>query len=197
MTITTRKVLTAASATLLSMAVANTATALEIDSDQSNVTVVSTKVLADGTQSVAEIFSFDNISGNVNDDGAASVAIDLDTINTGIDIRNERMSEFLFNTEKYPEATITAQIPESAIAEGTRTMDLDISLDMHGGVSEYTVPVLITSDAQGIKVIATKPVLVDATAFELNEGLGKLGELAGLALIPSTVPVSFSLAFDK
>ena len=48
-----------------------------------------------------------------------------------------------------------------------------------------------------MSVVATEPVLVDAASFELKGGLAKLGELAGLLHIPSTVPVSFTLSFTR
>ena len=196
MILNTKHALAVSFATMTAFASVN-ALALDIDSEYSQVSLVSTKVLADGTQSVAEVFTFDSLSGSVGDDGAASIAIDLASISTGVDIRNERMGEFFFETSKYPEATITAQIPDDAFANGSRTMDIDVSVNMHGSDSEYSVPVHISSDDAGVTVVATKPVLVDATSFELSGGLAKLGELAGLLHIPATVPVSFNLAFTK
>lgn len=175
----------------------NNAAALEVDSDESSVNLVSTKILADGTSSVAELFSFNSLAGNVTDDGTATVSIDLGVVHTGIDIRNERMSEFLFETAQYPEATITAQVPESAMNNGSRLIDLDVDVDMHGSQMSYTVPVVITSDESKVMVVASQPILVDAASFDLQGGLGKLGELAGLLHIPATVPVTFTLAFNR
>jgi len=173
------------------------AAALEVDSDASSVNLVSTKILADGTSSVSELFSFNSLAGSVADDGSATVSVDLGVVQTGIDIRNERMSEHLFETAKYPEATITAQVPESAMSNGISLIDLDVEVDMHGSQVSYTVPVIVTSDDSKIMVVASQPVLVDAASFQLEGGLGKLGELAGLLHIPATVPVTFTLAFNR
>lgn len=175
----------------------NAAVALEVDSEQSRISLVSTKILADGTSSVSEVFSFTSLAGSVADDGAATVVIDLGAVETGIDIRNQRMSEFFFEVSEYPEATITAQIPDSALNEGNQLMDLQVFVDMHGSQMEYLVPVVVTTDSENIMVVATEPVLVDATSFELKGGLEKLGELAGLLHIPTTVPVSFNLSFTR
>ncbi|MGQ7846454.1 YceI family protein [Granulosicoccus sp. 3-233] len=176
---------------------ATDALALDIDSGNSKVNVVSTKVLADGTSSVAEIFTFNSLEGSVDDSGEATVTIDLGAIETGIDIRNERMGEYLFETDRYPTATITAQVPETALAPGQQTLDLEIGLDMHGKQATYTLPVLVASDAAQVTVTAEQPLLLDVTAFDLQGGLGKLGELAGLLHIPATVPVTFSLTFNR
>lgn len=176
---------------------APSAFALDIDSSNSKVNVVSTKILADGTSSVAEIFTFSALAGSVNDNGEASVTIDLGAIETGIDIRDERMGEYLFETDRYPEATISARIPDSALASGSRTIDLELNVDMHGKQMMYTVPVMVSSDATTVMVTAEEPLLVDAASFDLQGGIGKLGELAGLLHIPTTVPVTFSLTFTR
>ncbi len=173
------------------------ALALDVDGSQSKVNIVSTKVLADGKSSVAEIFTFDSLSGNVDDSGKASVTIDLAAIQTGIDIRNERMGEYLFETDRYPEATITAQVPDTALASGNQTMDLELTVDMHGKQMMYTVPVMVAGDASTVMVTTEEPLLIDAASFELQGGLGKLAELAGLLHIPAMVPVTFSLSFTR
>ena len=175
----------------------NSAAALEVDSDVSSVNLVSTKVLADGTASVSELFSFNSLAGSVTEDGSATVSIDLGVVQTGIDIRNERMRDYLFETSQYPEATITAQVPESVMGNGSHLIDLDVDVDMHGSQMSYTVPVMVISDERKIMVVASQPLLVDAASFDLQGGLGKLGELAGLLHIPTTVPVTFNLAFNR
>jgi hypothetical protein len=40
-------------------------------------------------------------------------------------------------------------------------------------------------------------VLVDAAEYGLDGGILELTKLAGLMYIPTTVPVSFSLVFEK
>jgi len=76
-------------------------------------------------------------------------------------------------------------------------IDLDITVDMRGKQMMYTVPVVVTSDDARVLVVTSKPLLVDANSFDLLGGIGKLGELAGLLHIPSTVPVMFNLAFKR
>lgn len=173
------------------------AMALDVDSEHSSVSLVSTKVLADGSSSAAELFTFDALSGSVDEDGKATVMIDLGAVQTGIDIRNERMAEFLFETEQYPQATITAQIDEATTTPGNHQTELTLDVDMHGNQVSYTVPVLISADDTSVEVVSRQPILVDATTYELQGGIGKLAELAGLMHIPMTVPVTFSLSFAR
>ena len=54
--------------------------------------------------SVIEAHEFKSLSGEINEQGLASVTIDLASVETGIDIRNERMKSMLFHVEKYAQA---------------------------------------------------------------------------------------------
>ncbi len=193
----TLKNLVIASSALLGVFTIAPASALDLDSAKSRVSLVSTKVVGDGKASVSEVFSFPALSGSVAGDGTASVAIDLNAVQTGIDIRNERMGKYFFEVAEHPAATISAKVPQDALGEGTQQMDLQVSVAMHGSEAEYTVPVVVTATADNVTVVAVEPVLVNAASFELEGGLNKLAELAGLFHIPTTVPVSFSLSFNR
>ena len=56
------------------------------------------------------------ISGTVGDQGAVEVRVALDSVETNIGIRNDRMKKMLFEVGLYPEAVITAQLSEEAMA---------------------------------------------------------------------------------
>ena len=176
----------------------NTATAdLTLDSERSSVSLISYKVLAGAAASIGERHSFSNLAGTVGEDGKAVVTVPLDTIETGIPIRNERLTQFVFETDKYPAATITADVPDAAMAAGTHMMDLDVTLSFHGKEQMLTIPVLVVSTELQVFVSATQPAMLDANAYDLGAGIGKLAELAKLLHIPTTIPVSFSLVFNK
>jgi len=193
----TRKLLST-SLLLSAVLAANAAIAdLTLDSERSSVSLITFKVLAEAAASVGERHSFSNLKGSVGSDGAATVSVPLDTIETGIPIRNERLAQFVFETEKYPNATITADVPDAVMAVGTHSVDLNVTLTFHGKEQMLTVPVLVVSADSEVVVSATQPVMLDATAYDLGAGIGKLAELAKLLHIPTTVPVSFTLVFDK
>lgn len=168
-----------------------------LDAAGSSVTLLSTKVLADGATSVTERHAFTALEGRVDDAGAASVEIGLDSIATGIDIRDERMREFLFETASHPTATITAEVPPGALEPGTHAVPLEFELELHGATQRLSVPVVVDATEDALVVTAVEPVLLDAAAFDLVGGIARLAELAKLLHIPTTVPVSFSLEFDR
>ena len=49
-------------------------------------------------------------------DGAARVEIDLASVNTGVEIRDERMREIFFQVADFPSATVTAQLDPQQFA---------------------------------------------------------------------------------
>ena len=59
---------------------------------------------------VAEVHTFDELSGTIKEDGSVSIEIALASVNTLVPIRNERMQSMLFETELFPRGTITARI---------------------------------------------------------------------------------------
>ena len=87
-------------------------------------------------QSVVETSSFASFQGRIDAQGRAQLSIQLDSVDTGIDLRNVRMRFLFFETFKHPEAVITAQIDREAIARlaEARRMEfpLDYELDLHG-----------------------------------------------------------------
>jgi polyisoprenoid-binding protein YceI len=107
------------------------------------------------------------------------------------------MNKFLFETNKYPEATLTAKITDDLSADGLKTIETEASLIMHG--IEKKIKVSATVIRIGDKVIAssTKPVIISALDFKLEGGVAKLQALAKLPSIALSVPVSFVLVFDK
>ncbi|MEL7454301.1 MAG: YceI family protein, partial [Pseudomonadota bacterium] len=85
---------------------------------------------------IVETHRFDRISGDVSGDGSGRLVVDLASVNTAVDIRNERMREVFFETATYPEAIITTSINPStfeALAIGERVeQELEASLSLHG-----------------------------------------------------------------
>ena len=76
-----------------------------LDGESSRLSFVSTK-----NANVSEVQRFLVLHGKVDPDGKAEVEVELDSINSGIPLRDERMRKDLFQIEQFPEATITTQI---------------------------------------------------------------------------------------
>ena len=76
-----------------------------LDGESSRLSFVSTK-----NANVSEVQRFLVLHGKVDPGGKAEVEVELDSINSGIPLRDERMRKELFEIEKFPEALITTQI---------------------------------------------------------------------------------------
>ena len=168
-----------------------------VDAAASSLSYVSVKA-----GEIAEANSFSGLSGSVTPDGAATVEIDLATIETKVDIRNERMRDIFFEVANHPKATVTAKIDPAAfdtLAVGASvTQPLEATLSVKGVEAPVETQVSVTRTGENsVLVTSTEPVIVDAGALELTEGLAKLQELAGLPSITPAVPVSFSIAFKR
>ena len=167
----------------------------ELDSTQSTINFVSIK-----NNSVAETHSFASLSGVMGTDGNVQLTIELDSVDTLIEVRNERMRELLFETVKFPTAQVTAQVDPALLAEAaggeTIVTDLPITLSLHGQEKAQTISVVAVGENDGrLRVLTTRPVLINAADFGLDGGVAALQEIAGLQSISNAVPVSLQLLF--
>ncbi len=168
-----------------------------VDAAGSRVSFVSVKA-----SEIAEAHHFSDLSGEVSEDGAARIVIGLDSVETAIDIRNERMRQVFFDTATYPEAVVTAQLDLDsfdALEIGARTRSaLEANLSLHGADAAITPEVFVTRAAPNRVVVETvDPIIVNAADFNLGDGLAELQSLAGLPSITPDVPVTFSVAFER
>jgi len=183
---------------VVALAVAATAQAdWTLDNDNSSLNFVSTKA-----GKVAEVHSFGTLSGKVDKNGYAEIAIDLASVNTNIEIRDERMREYLFETDRFALAVITAQLDTrtlSGLEAGTSaTMSIEGELTLHGKSQPVTLPIsAYRLDDNTMLVISSQPFVINADSFELAAGVEKLREIAGLPSISTAVPVSFRLSFTR
>lgn len=167
----------------------------KLDSEQSSVHFVSIK---NGT--TAETNHFAKLDGSVGDDGKVSVDVHLSSVDSGIQIRDQRMGEMLFETKKMPMASIAANVDVAAfeqMKEGSiANKDVKLTLSLHGKTMDYDARFKIIKLANGgIAVSTEQPLLVKAEDFGLGEGIEALREIAGLSSIATAVPVTVNLVF--
>ncbi|MEE4144044.1 MAG: YceI family protein [Halieaceae bacterium] len=167
----------------------------ELDGAGSAVNFVSIK-----NDSVAELHRFASVQGSLGKDGKARLTISLDSVETLIPIRNERMREMLFETATFPTATASATVAPELVASlagaGTMVTDLTFTLALHGVEKAFTVPVVITGAANGgFQLFTPAPVIVNAADFGLEAGVAALQSVAGLKAISAAVPVTVHLVF--
>ena len=168
----------------------------ELDNNSSILSFVTVKA-----DHVGEVHTFDQLSGDINDDGSVQITIELASVNTLIDIRNERMQNMLFETNLFPQATITGEIDLDAVAAMdagvSQAISVDFDLAIHGETSSYTAGVLVTRTESGVLASTLKPIIVMADTYGLVSGVEALREVAGLPSISRAVPVSFSVIFEQ
>ena len=168
----------------------------ELDNNSSTLSFVTVKA-----DHVGEVHTFDQLSGDINDDGSVQITIELASVNTLIDIRNERMQNMLFETNLFPQATISGEIDLDAVAEMdagvSQAISVDFDLAIHGESSSYTADLLVTRTESGVLASTVKPIIVMADTHGLVSGVEALREVAGLPSISRAVPVSFNVVFEQ
>ena len=167
----------------------------ELDNANSSINFISIK-----NAKVAESHRFDRLFGFIGNDGAVQLGVDLDSVDTSIEIRDERMRQMLFETGDFPSANVTGSVDPAILKTlqpgAVVTTDLEVTLSLHGKEASISVPVVVISEStEGLRVISSRPVLLNTADFDLLRGVAALQEVAGLDSIASVVPVTFHLLF--
>ena len=178
-------------------------------------TLAATPVLADwevanGSQiqfvsiknnAIGEVSHFETLSGTVTEAGEVEVRVALDSVETNIGIRNERMKKLLFEVGLYPEAVITAQLdPAVMVAAASGAGDsvtAMLQIDLHGQVVSKRAALKIAATDNGGSVTTVQPILLNASEFELEGGVAALQNVAGLNAISRVIPVTVALQLSS
>ncbi len=168
-----------------------------LDAAGSRLTYVSIKA-----GEVAETNRFPRLSGSVAPDGTASLEIDLASVDTGAELRDERMRDVFFQVADNPKATVMAKLDPAAFAGlavgKSITRPLKASVTIKGVSSDVATEVLVTRVAEDrVTVVPTAPVIISTDMFGLTDELGELRAMAQLPSITPAVPVTFMLAFKR
>ena len=166
-----------------------------LNNDQSSVHFVSIKA-----GNLAEVHSFNQLSGVITASGEASVEIQLASVDTLIPIRDDRMREFLFESNLFPTAAFTVDLSETDFsgAEQGGVVALNGTLALKDRQIPLSVEAqVLQSSPDTVLVSSAKPILLSAGQLGLSAGVAKLQELAGLPSISDAVPLTFSLTFNK
>ncbi|WP_328189177.1 cellulose binding domain-containing protein [Marinobacter sp. OP 3.4] len=175
-----------------------TPTAWTLDAGDSYLGFVTTK----NTHTV-ESHRFGTLSGSVTDDGTATLDIDLNTVQTGIDIRNQRLKEMLFNTGQTPTATVAIELGDNLSqvqglsAGDVMTLDVPAQVQISGETRDINSQLRVQHlGNQRFLVSSAQPLIITADQFGLEDGVEALREVAGLDSISIAVPVDFALFFE-
>jgi len=150
---------------------------------------------------IAEHIYFSGVTGSLNKKGQLKVSIDLSTVETQVDIRNQRMRDLFFEVMQYPEAVVTAQLDMQELAQVESGAPLELvkpfTLSLHGIESTGEAHLRIVSVGGRAWVSTVRPILISAADFGLEGGVAALRKIAGLEAIAAVVPVSVNLKLVK
>lgn len=149
---------------------------------------------------IVETNKIRNLSGTLTADGAAKVIFDLNSVDTGIDLRNVRMRFLFFETFKFPTAEVTAKVDPAAFADlATKrrmTAQIPFRLSLHGIDKDLVANVVATMITDSMVSIASEaPVAVHVEDFGLLPNIEKLQQAANVSSIVPTASVSFDFVF--
>jgi hypothetical protein len=166
-----------------------------LDGESSRLSFISTK-----NTNISEVQRFLVLHGKVSPKGLAEVEVEMDSVNSGIPLRDERMRKDLFDIQTFPQALITTQIdlrPINDLAPGAQLeLRLPLTVNLHGKQHEYNAELLATRlDDRRFQVVTLEPLIINAADFDLAPGLESLRKVAGLSAISLSVPVGAVLIF--
>ena len=166
-----------------------------LDNESSRLSFVTTK-----NADIAEVQRFLVLHGKVDRKGVAKLQVELESVSTGIPLRDERLRNDLFEIKQFPEALIRAQIdlgPINDLAPGAQLeLRLPLVVALHGKEHSYSAQLLATRlDDRRFQVVTLEPLVLQAADFDLLPGLRALRKMAGLSSIGLSVPVGAVLIF--
>jgi polyisoprenoid-binding protein YceI len=172
-----------------------------IDSSQSTLNFVTTKAGQQGVAGISETQVFKRYSGGVDEAGKISLNIDLASVDTGVEIRDERMRTMLWNVKATPQATFTAQLPADLLkaigGASSQTIELNGQLQMAGQTKPVVASVRVSKLASNqILVVTRQPILINANDYGLRPGVEALRDVMGLNFLAGSAPVSFNLLLN-
>ena len=144
-----------------------------------------------------EVNTFDQLSGTLSDNGNIRIVIALSSVETGINIRNERLKTMLFKVASFPAAIIDAELSDSQVAAlkagGIQTESVSVNVSLHGKTVSKTANVLVSASGGHVRVTTTEPIIITAQEFGLEAGVAALQQIAGLNAISRSIPVTVDL----
>lgn len=167
----------------------------KLDKDLSSLSYVSIK-----NNEIGEINHFTNIEANIQKNGILTMEVDLNSVATRYELRDERMRNLFFETNKFAKASIKGRMPVKRVTMMSpgkvKRFKVRVLLDLHGHQQEIDTELVVVKMAKNDFVATTeRPILLNVQAFDMSEGLKKLTEIAKLDSISWVVPVTFSLVF--
>lgn len=150
---------------------------------------------------VGEVNHFTSLSGGISDTGEVAISIDLSSVETNIDIRNQRLIEHVFGGEA-TKAQLKAEMDLTMLSQLSigelKTVPVNGRLHFAGKTTDISAKFVVARLTETrLLVVTDEMIIVQTEALGVNKGIDKLMELAALPSITRAVPVSLRMVFDK
>lgn len=170
--------------------------AWDLDPTKSSINFISIK-----KDSIGEVHKFKDIAGTLSQTGEFLIDIDLTSVDTGIEIRDQRMQEDFFDIMNFPLAMAKGRVDADVLGgmkPGVVTpVAVDLAITLHGMTAAVTAKVnAVKLSPTTLWVTSEVPVILNTEDFQLSPGVDKLKKLAALPSISYAVPVAINLLFE-
>lgn len=171
------------------------------ESDSNQISFLSIKVNQQ-KNSITEQSTFTSSKAMLDKDGMFTLNIDLNSVKTNIDIRDQRLKDWVFETAQFGTATVSGKVDADAVnklAVGeTLKLKQPLVLDIHGQKINLQAELSVQRVADDkIMVNTLTPVVLDTKDMKMEKGVMQLVEVMALSSIVEQVPVSFSGEFMR
>jgi polyisoprenoid-binding protein YceI len=190
-----KKTLAALCGLTLTLATPALANGWSLSPDESKIAFGSVK-----KDTVGEVHHFGDLSGSVDDDGKVAVEIDVASVETWIDIRNERIRKMVLNAA--PKVMLTAEVDmaelEAMKPGDTDVIDVDGTLSLNGAEMDIETSLFIarlTDDK--MMAVTDEMIMLSTEDAGIDEGVSTLMKLADLPGITRVSPVTLRLVFTR
>lgn len=149
---------------------------------------------------IGEAHTFSGLSGTVDNDGNVEVSIDLTTLDTNIDIRNERMAEHVFRGLATAEISAEVDLDEiKKLRPGESTqMEIEATLNLLGNDVDVYLDAYVLRVAPNRVMVSTNTAgYLSTEELGVDEGVDVLQGLANLDSITRVTPVTLRLMFER
>lgn len=151
--------------------------------------------------SKTEIQSFKKLKGSIKNKHVI-LQVDLSSVDTGIEIRDQRLRDLFFKVADFPAATVTLDINDSDLIpmkQGqSKNLTLETEITLQGITQILPIDVQVIALERNQRLVFSRhPIIVHLKDFNLLQGVNQLRKLAKLTSINTAVPVTFSLLFSK
>lgn len=150
---------------------------------------------------IGEVHSFGDVAGTVSEAGQVEISIQLASVETNIDIRNERMVEHVFQgSDAVAQLSGSVDMDEvSGLAVGaTSVVDFEGQLTLAGTSVDVETEMFVARLGEDRVLVTTSDMVMLSTAdLGVSAGIDKLMELAKLPGITRVTPVTVRMVFAK